>query len=258
LSDVCEILAGVHQLMTRQLARRLFGAGVSKAQIARELGVNRSTVRVWCTTVLPTDAVTERCPRCRLTPELPADLTGYAYLLGQYLGDGHLAIGGGRVPTLRIACTAAYPAIMDEVEHAMRGLLAKSVFRVAQPGCFHVKSYSKHWPCLFPQAGAGPKHLRPIVLVPWQQEIVDAEPRALLRGLIHSDGYRGVNGVTVRGKDYQYVRYLFSNESTDILKICGDALDRIGAQWRYNRPNSISVAKRDSVALLDTFIGPKC
>jgi len=248
----------VHSLATRDAARRLFDAGRSTVQIAHEFGVARSTVRVWCTAVLATDAVSERCPRCRLTPELPADLTGYAYLLGQYLGDGHLAISGGRVPMLRIACTAAYPAIMDEVEQAMRTLLAKSVCRVGMPGCFHVKSYSKHWPCLFPQHGPGPKHLRPIVLAPWQQEIVDAEPRALLRGLIHSDGYRGVNCVTVRGKDYQYVRYLFSNESRDILRICGDALDRVGAQWRYNRPNSISVAKRDSVALLDTFIGPKC
>jgi hypothetical protein len=206
--------------------------------------------------VLPTDSVNERCPRCRVPAELPDDAAQYGYLLGQYLGDGHLVMTA-RVPVLRIACAATYPAIMDEVETAMRNTLAKSVFRVSRPGCFHVSSYAKHWPCLLPQHGPGPKHLRPIVLAPWQQEIVDADPRPLLRGLIHSDGYRGVNRVTTRGKEYGYVRYHFANESTDILQICGAALDQIGAEWRYNRPNSISVAKRDSVALLDTFIGPK-
>jgi hypothetical protein len=187
---------------------------------------------------------------------LPDAPVPYAYLLGQYLGDGHL-VTDARVPALRIACAAAYPSIMDEVEAAMRGTLAKSVCRVAQPGCFHIKSYSKHWPCLFPQHGPGMKHQRSIELAGWQQQIVDAHPRALLRGLIHSDGCRSVNRVRTRGRWYEYPRYLFANESPDILRICGDALDRIGADWRYNRPNSVSVAKRESVALLDRFIGPK-
>jgi hypothetical protein len=101
------------------------------------------------------------------------------------------------------------------------------------------------------------KHTRPIVLEPWQQEIVDAHPRPLLRGLIHSDGCRAINRVTVRGREYAYPRYLFANESGDILRICGDALDRIGADWRHNRRNSVSVARGRSVALLDAFIGPK-
>ena len=58
-------------------------------------------------------------------------------------------------------------------------------------------------------------------------------------------------------KTYEYWRYFFSNTSTDILQICGDTLDMIGAEWRFNRPNSISVTRRYSVALLDEFIGPK-
>jgi hypothetical protein len=66
-----------------------------------------------------------------------------------------------------------------------------------------------------------------------------------------------VNQVTVRGKRYAYPRYFFSNESADIMALCGAALDRIGAEWRQNRPNSLSVARAPGVALLDTFIGPK-
>ncbi len=63
--------------------------------------------------------------------------------------------------------------------------------------------------------------------------------------------------VRAGGKRYSYPRYFFYNESADILRICGQALDQVGARWRYNRANSISVARRQSVALLDSFIGPK-
>jgi hypothetical protein len=124
-----------------------------------------------------------------------------------------------------------------------------------------VFSYSKHWPCLFPQHGAGMKHTRKIELADWQQVIVDRYPGDFVRGLIHSDGYRGRNRVRRMLADgdhwYEYPRYLFCNTSTDILGLCGAALDRLGVDWRYARWNMISVAKRDAVALLDAFVGPK-
>src|SRR5205807_4161837 len=120
-----------------------------------------------------------------------------------------------------------------------------------------VCSYSKHWICFFPQHGPGPKHGRPIELTYWQQRIVLTHARDLLRGLIHSDGCRAINRVHVRGRWYAYPRYFFKNESRDILDLFGDACDRIGVEWRYNRYNSISVARRKSVALLDEFVGPK-
>ena len=38
-------------------------------------------------------------------------------------------------------------------------------------------------------------------------------------GLIHSDGWaRGVNKVHVKGRDYEYPRYQFSNRSDDIRR----------------------------------------
>lgn len=121
----------------------------------------------------------------------------------------------------------------------------------------HVESTWRHWPVLFPQHGPGRKHRRKIELAPWQQEIVDAAPQGFLRGLIHTDGWRGLNRVRVKGKDYAYPRYQFSNRSNDIRNLFTDACDKLGVEWRRWTRYHISVARRDSVALLDGFIGPK-
>ena len=43
----------------------------------------------------------------------------------------------------------------------------------------------------------------------------------------------------------------------DILAIMGRALDHVGVAWRFNRPNTISIARRTAVQLLDEHIGPK-
>ena len=138
---------------------------------------------------------------------------------------------------------------------------ASAVFGVQRIGMTEVKSYSKHWPCLFPQHGPGMKHTRKIELAAWQQVIVNRYPGDLARGLFHADGYRGVNRVRRVLADgerwYAYPRYLFSNKSEDILGLCGAALDRLGVEWRFARPDVISVAKRAAVALLDEFVGPK-
>ncbi len=138
---------------------------------------------------------------------------------------------------------------------------ASGVFGVQRIGMTEVKSYSKHWPCLFPQHGPGMKHTRSIELAAWQQVIADRHPGDFARGLFHSDGYRGMNRVRRPLADgdrwYEYPRYLFSNKSLDILGLCGEALDRLGVEWRFARPDVISVAKRGAVARLDEFVGPK-
>jgi hypothetical protein len=82
----------------------------------------------------------------------------------------------------------------------------------------------------------------------------------LAPGLIHSDGYGGLNRVRrtlESGERYEYPRYLFVNESAGILGLCGQTLDLLGVEWRFSKPNTISGAKRDAVARLDEFVGPK-
>ena len=128
--------------------------------------------------------------------------------------------------------------------------------RLPPPAPYSV-ALSNHWPCLLPQAGPGVKHTRPIVLTDWQHELLKADPGPFVRGLFHSDGSRFDNRIKIAGKTYSYPRYMFSNESKDILEICGLVLDLLGVEWRYNRRNSISIAKRSSVDILDLHVGPK-
>jgi hypothetical protein len=136
---------------------------------------------------------------------------------------------------------------------AMAEVLPNKVSRVAKVGCTEVGSHSKHWPCLFPQHGPGKKHQRKIELTVWRQQLVDQDPRPLIRGLLHSDGCRVLNWVN----GTPYPRYHFTNVSADIRGIFERACDQLGIEWRANNRWSLSVARLGSVALLDGFVGPK-
>ncbi|WP_433282224.1 terminase gpP N-terminus-related DNA-binding protein [Micromonospora sp. CA-244673] len=248
----------MHPPEIRARARQVFLSGATVAEAARSVGLNYRTVWHWCRD-RPTPAVQGtalRCFRCREDVRVPTDPAAYAYLLGLYLGDGHL-VTTARVPVLRISCSNSWPGLISACDDAMRSVLAEKVQRVPQQGCVNVQSYGKHWPCLFPQHGPGKKHERPIVLADWQRTIVEAQPGDFLRGLFHSDGCRFANRVMVRGKEYVYPRYMFTNESADIMGLCQWGLDLLGIAWRMNRRNSLSVARRDAVAALDRHVGPK-
>jgi hypothetical protein len=117
--------------------------------------------------------------------------------------------------------------------------------------------YAKCWPCLLPQHGKGAKHERPIVLAGWQEVIVNEHPAQLVRGLLHSDGWRGINRVVAGGKVYDYERYQFSNRSDDIRDLFCAALDHLDIPWRRMNRWNISVARRSAVAALDAFVEPK-
>jgi hypothetical protein len=112
--------------------------------------------------------------------------------------------------------------------------------------------------CLIPQHGSGRKHERKIELAPWQQAIVDREPEAFICGLIHSGGCRVMNRVVVNGKDYAYSRYFFSQISKDIQELFCRSLRRLRIDYTFSsRGRDVSVARRESVARLDSFVGPK-
>jgi hypothetical protein len=243
-------------------ALRLSKQGLIDREVAQITGVSIGAVQKWRTGLRRTaekERKRSKCPRC---DGVPLDEHAYAYLLGLYLGDGHITRHKRGVFALSIFCGDVWPGLIAAAKRAMRKVMPGSrVCGVQRIGMTEVKSYSKHWPCLFPQHGPGMKHNRKIELAGWQQAIADRYPGEFARGLFHSDGYRGMNRVRRVLADgdhwYEYPRYLFSNKSTDILGLCGAALDRLGVEWRYARPDVISVAKKDAVALLDAFVGPK-
>lgn len=253
------------------LVRRSFAlkaTGLTDKAVADRLGVSVRSVRHWrygTRQRLPPaqrsrahDRGREACPRCG---SAPLARQPYAYLLGLYLGDGHI-VDKKSQHTLAISCANAWPGLMDECEKAMRSVMPNNkVWRRHCPGMHNVMSSSVHWTCLFPQHGPGRKHERPIVLETWQREIVAEFPEQFIRGLIHSDGCRVYNvAVRTRGGKttrYYYSRYHFTNESPHIRDLFTQALDRLGVEWRYNRRNCVSIARRESVRRLDDFVGPK-
>jgi hypothetical protein len=243
---------------TRAAALRRLDAGDSLRRVSLTTGVNRTTLREWRDR-RGEFAPRHQCPCPRCSGGTPP-LRPYLYLLGQYLGDGCVS-AMRRTWVLRIATCDAYPAIRAETVAAIEQLVANPVHFVRSDGCTYVQCITNQWLHLFPQHGPGLKHARRIVLEPWQVELVDADPRPLIRGLLHSDGWRGTNWTTrtVGGttKKYTYSRYQFSNMSADIRGIFTNALDRLGIAWRQNNHNSISVARRAAVAALDEFVGPK-
>ncbi len=249
----------MRSLEVRARARQMYESGATVADTARTLGVPYHTVRDWCR-ARPARAdpggTAARCFRCHPSVAPPPDEPAYAYLLGLYLGDGHL-VASARVPVLRVACADKWPGLIDECERAMLGVLATSVQRVPQQGCVSVQSYGRHWPCLLPQHGPGKKHERTITLADWQRPIIARQHGHFLRGLFHSDGARFANPVRIRSRTYVYPRYMFVNESADIMRLCQQSLDALGIAWRMNRPNSLSVARRQAVAALDRHVGPK-
>lgn len=247
---------------------RLHALRLSHAEIARRVGCSRATVRGWIADDFaelvaqrsaPLNADRLRIPHTGACRPGELDEPAYSYLLGQYLGDGYIS-RMKRTFRLRITCCDAYPGIMQETADSIRRVRPGSVVGFcSRVGCTEVSGYWNHWPCVLPHGDGGVKHERRIVLEPWQSDIaLDREPRLFLRGLVHSDGWRGLNRVRgANGNRYEYPRYQFSNRSADIRDLFCAACDRVGVEWRQMNRWNISVARHDSVALLDEFIGPK-
>lgn len=254
----------MHPPELRSRALRLIEAGINDSEIARRLGVPRTTVRDWRA---PRYEARPRvaCHRC-WRPMRPMTFTAddYALLLGLYLGDGCIS-RLARTYSLRIHLDVKYPHIVDTTA----ALLARcfptcSTGQHLQSGgsCAVISVYSNHMPCLFPQHGPGKKHLRDVSLEDWQQGIVDDAPWALLRGLIWSDGASFIN----RHGKYEDLSYVFSNCSLDLLALFTATCDRLELPYRYYPPvqtadglraGAVRINRREPVARLVEHVGIK-
>src|SRR5687767_12594880 len=211
----------------------------------------------------PTDL--DSRPQCHASPPYPLECvddrglgSAYVYLLGLYLGDGTLSRAHRGVWRFRIFQDSRYSGLVDLCLATITEVMGGDGGTVQRLGCTEIYKFWKHWICVFPQHGAGPKHLRRIQLETWQRSLVERFPRDLLRGLVHSDGCRVMNNVRgANGDRYEYPRYFFTNHSDDIRELFVWACGLIGVDCRPNNRWNISVARRASVAKLDEFIGPK-
>jgi hypothetical protein len=106
----------LHNASIQQAAMTLIAAGVNDCEIARRLGLPRTTVRDWRRPQYKRRGELVDCPRCwrpsRPMHFAPAD---YAELLGLYLGDGHITTLA-RTQRLRVFLDARHSNIVDETE----------------------------------------------------------------------------------------------------------------------------------------------
>lgn len=258
-------------------ALQLRSLGWSQQHIAFACGVSQRAVSHWINGTRRNPATDARradrtsyCPQCS---DGTIHKEAYSYLLGAYLGDGHI-VEIKRKPglySLSVFYDNKYPQLITYCQAAMDSVFPIKACRVKRSGCTEIKSYSKHWTCVFPQHGPGKKPERPTPLEPWQQRIVDEHPEALIRGLMHSDGCRVINRIPKKRSDdeakyYEYLRYHFTNTSTDIIDILTHALDRLGIAWKIHVDKReplhrdtyiVSISRRKAVAVMERIVGPK-
>ena len=256
--NICSHMA--YDMAHYQAVIALLGTGLSDYKIAKRTGVKRCTVRNWRRASEPPQTVArEELAAAWTVPHDPS----YSYLLGAYLGDGTICVQRG--VWIQIVNDRRYPGISEEILMAMA-----TTFPGRSPRSHKSWAGESDVLCIshpavleaFPQHGAGRKHLRPIALNDWQLALTKANPGALLRGLIHSDGCRAENRFRTklpsgRIAEYCYVRYFFSNWSADIRQIFIDHCALLGIRVTQSNPRNLSVSYRDSVAILEEIVGPK-
>lgn len=196
------------------------------------------------------------CRANALVGSSPTRATKYTYLLGVYLGDGHIS-KCARTHRLRIFCHREQINVKKFCKDALEECFPNNKISIynknAHDKCDVVAVYSKLLPELFPQHGKGSKHTRKITLEDWQQELIDLYPKAFIMGLLHSDGSFFIRTV---GK-YKYPSFQFTNKSLDIHNLFYQTLDRLDIRYKMiSRGNGIfdcSIAKREDVNKILTF-----
>jgi len=171
----------------------------------------------------------------------------YSYLLGLYLGDGHIS-QLKRTQRIRFFLDSKYDSLNDYVNKSLSKLFFNNKTNIIKSNYNMVTIYvcSSDLIKLFPQHGIGKKHERPINLTEWQKSIII--PEELIKGLFHSDGtyYHSAN------RDY----YQFKNYSKDILNIFKTYCDILGVNYT-EQEKVINFYSRKNVNQLKQIIGTK-
>ena len=152
----------------------LFGSGRSDYEIARLAGVPRSTVQKW-----RHQDPTARRGVTAIDTWAVHDALAYCYVLGLYLGDGHIVLRNTKPSFMRFFLDAKYPSVVDEAARALETVFAPAAVHHYDWGAENrIILQVSHQALLiaFPQYGPGKKHDRKIELVDWQRELTEVHP----------------------------------------------------------------------------------
>lgn len=233
---------------------------VNQSEASRLLNISRATIRDYYNR-FSNGELLETKPVSLLEILLldQSKQEAYAYLLGLYLGDGHITKtkslkNGNEVYKFRIFQDAKYVNLIQLCIDKMKKVFETEVNVCNKTGCKEIICYKNNMTEIFPQHGPGKKHEREIVLRNWQKDIVRKYPKEFLKGLIHSDGCR----YDIKQDEYEYVRYEISNLSQDILGYFDWACSLIDVDTRRHSCGKASVLRtKKDVDMFESFIGPK-
>lgn len=238
----------------------------SKMLTSKETGIPRKTVCGWFKKFDEgTYPNRQQEVDSKSTGESPCEFEShraYSYVLGLYLGDGHISKtktlrNGNGVYRLRIVQDAKYPKLIEKHIDALQELFPNnSVGTVCAPGCKHIYVYSNRLVDMFPQHGPGKKHDRKIELTSWQKDIIKKFPREFIAGLYESDGCQYLS-TRCNGK-YEYLYVEFSNKSSDIHELFRWSCSLIGVGTKmFSGGKTQGPRDRKGNLALASFLLPK-
>ena len=220
--------------------------GGNKKSISRKYNIPRSTIRYW--------HETKDIKKEGKIEISNIDPISYSYILGVYLGDGHID-KMKRTYRLRIALDSRQDLVIEECAKNLEILFPSNkikIDKIKNTNSVIIKVYSSCLPTIFPQYGKGAKHNRNIILTDEQEKIIINDK--LMLGLFHTDG----SFFVVNGK---YPRYQFTNKSKQILDIFGKCLIYYGItpkiRKRKNGVYDIQIQNRKDFDKLYDVLGEK-
>lgn len=184
----------------------------------------------------------------------------YSYILGMYLGDGHIIqLKNKRAYRLSLFNNAFQDRVIELCSTSLSYILPSNKVTVYKvPTCNLVKVYvhNKMLPTILPQHDFGKKHDRSVKLLDWQLKYLNTSK--MLAGLFHSDG----TFYTYKG----YYFYSFTNCSLDILDICKMCLEDKNIKYTFTPKKAsdmvtqsylIKVYRQKEVLKLYDIVGEK-
>lgn len=232
--------------------------GASIRQISRELNVDHSTISYWIKNDFTSGSRSNGLSINEIHNNCYDKSSQYSYILGCYLGDGHIS-QLARTQRLRIFSGTAHPSIIKDQVKALNVLFDNVVNNKKSNTCNMevITVHNAQLDIYFPQHSLGKKHDRDVSLKSWQQDIVDKEPECFVKGLIDTDGCLYDNGRYVKddGEKTYLPSYQFTNKSKDILKMYTDVLDKLDIRHTYvsKKCGSVNIFTRDRVNVKKLF-----